>query len=66
MDLFVTDPRGRTVSRLRSFELDMAFGADENDFELSAPGASGIEPGSRVFVPGSLITSQIDTAPKQR
>ena len=53
MDLFVTDPRGRTVSRLRSFELDMAFGADENDFELSAPSASGIEPGSRVFVPGT-------------
>ena len=53
MDLFVTDLRGRTVSRLRSFELDMAFGADENDFELSAPEASGIEPGSRVFVPGT-------------
>ena len=53
MDLFVTDPQGRTVSRLRSFELDMAFGADENDFELSAPRASGIEPGSRVFVPGT-------------
>lgn len=53
MDLFVTDPRGRTVSRLRSFELDMAFGADENDFELSAPGASGIESGSRIFVPGT-------------
>ena len=53
MDLFVTDPQGRTVSRLRSFELDMAFGADENDFELSAPGGSGIEPGSRVFVPGT-------------
>ena len=53
MDLFVTDPQGRTVSRLRSFELDMAFGADENDFELSAPGASGIEPGSRIFVPGT-------------
>lgn len=49
----MTDPQGRTVSRLRSFELDMAFGADENDFELSAPGASGIEPGSRVFVPGT-------------
>lgn len=53
MDLFVTDPQGHTVSRLRSFELDMAFGADENDFELSAPKASGIEPGSRVFVPGT-------------
>ena len=53
MDLFVTDSQGRTVSRLRSFELDMAFGADENDFELSAPKTSGIEPGSRVFVPGT-------------
>lgn len=53
MDLFVTDPRGRTVSRLRSFDLDMAFGADENDFELDAPGASGIEAGSRIFVPGT-------------
>jgi hypothetical protein len=53
MDLFVTDPQGRTVSRLRSFELDMAFGADENDFELSAPKASGIKPGSRIFVPGT-------------
>nr|DAG17644.1 MAG TPA: Protein gp18.1, prophage tail protein gp18.7A [Caudoviricetes sp.] len=53
MDLFVTDPQGRTVSRIRSFELDMAFGADENDFELSAPKASGIEPGSHIFVPGT-------------
>nr|DAH71541.1 MAG TPA: hypothetical protein [Caudoviricetes sp.] len=53
MDLFVTDPQGHTVSRLRSFELDMAFGADENDFELSAPKASSIEPGSRIFVPGT-------------
>lgn len=53
MDLFVTDTQGHTVSRLRSFELDMAFGADENDFELSAPKASGIKPGSRVFVPGT-------------
>lgn len=53
MDLFVTDLQGRTVSRLRSFELDMAFGTDENDFELSAPKASGIEPGSRIFVPGT-------------
>lgn len=53
MDLFVTDATGRTVERLRSFELDMAFGADENDFELEAPGASEIRPGSRVFVPGT-------------
>ena len=53
MDLFVTDPQGHTVSRLRSFELDMAFGADENDFELSVPKASGIKPGSRIFVPGT-------------
>lgn len=53
MDLFVTDPQGHTISRLRSFELDMAFGADENDFELSAPKASGIEPGSRIFIPGT-------------
>lgn len=53
MDLFVTDPQGHTVSRLRSFELDMAFGADENDFELSAPGTSGIKPGSRIFMPGT-------------
>lgn len=53
MDLFVTDPQGHTVSRLRSFELDMAFGADENDFELSAPKASGIKPGSRIFMPGT-------------
>ncbi len=49
----MTDPQGRTVERLRSFDLDMAFGADENDFELDAPGAARIEPGSRVFVPGT-------------
>lgn len=53
MDLFVTDPQGHTISRLRSFELDMAFGADENDFELSVPKASDIKPGSRIFVPGT-------------
>lgn len=49
----MTDPQGHTVSRLRSFELDMAFGADENDFELSAPGTSGIKPGSRIFMPST-------------
>lgn len=53
MDLFVTDPQGHTISRLRSFELDMAFGADENDFKLDAPNTARIEPGSRVFVPGT-------------
>lgn len=49
----MTDRQGRTVERLRSFGLDMAFGADENDFELDAPAAARIEPGSRVFVPGT-------------
>ena len=53
MDLFITDSQGHTVSRLRSFEFDMAFGADENDFKLVVPSTSGIVPGSHIFVPGT-------------
>lgn len=53
MDLFVTDASWRTVARVQDYELDMAFGADENDFTLEARGAGRIEPGSLVFVPGT-------------
>lgn len=53
MDLFVSDAGRRTVARLQDYELDMAFGADENDFTLEARGAGRIEPGSLVFVPGT-------------
>lgn len=54
MDLFVTDSEGRTAARVRSFSMDMAFGADENDFTLSLEGrCDAIGAGSLVFVPGT-------------
>lgn len=54
MDLFVTDSAGNASARVRSFTLDMAFGADENDFTLElGEAAPGIGPGSLVFVPGT-------------
>lgn len=54
MDLFVTDQQGRTIARVRSFAMDMAFGADENDFDLSlGERCEGIGAGSLVFVPGT-------------
>ena len=52
-DLTYTDASWTELGVVTEYELDMAWGIDENDFELSAPGASGIEPGSRVFVPGT-------------
>lgn len=37
MELIYTDANGREIGVLRSYELDLAYGEDENDFECTIP-----------------------------
>lgn len=53
MDLFVMDADRQVRQRVRSFDMDLAFGADENDFSLSVFEPCVIGPGCYVFVPGT-------------
>lgn len=53
MDLFVMDSERQISQRVRSFSMDLAFGADENDFSLEVHGPCAIGPGCYVFVPGT-------------
>lgn len=53
MDLFVMDSERQIRKRVRSFSMDLAFGADENDFSLEVHEPCAIGPGCYVFVPGT-------------
>lgn len=53
MDLFVMDSERKIRQRVRSFSMDLAFGADENDFSLEVHEPCSIGPGLYVFVPGT-------------
>lgn len=64
MDLILTDAAGRDAACVSDFELDMAIGEDENDFELTvaqdAPGWS-MGPGCLVYADGSDEGGVIDS-----
>lgn len=53
MDLFVMDSERKIRQRVRSFSMDLAFGADENDFSLEVHEPCSIDQGCYVFVPGT-------------
>ena len=62
MDVVVTDANGRDIMFIHDFELDVAFGAEENDFEITIPEGSTqeLENGSMWYVDGSDIGGIID------
>lgn len=62
MHLVVTDRSGSDIAVLDDFEMDMAIGDDENDFELSLPdSAPRLSAGSLVRVDGTEIGGVVDS-----
>lgn len=58
MDLTVTDPQLTPIAAYAEYTLDLAFGDDENNFELSIDAT--LEPGSLIMVDGTEIGGIID------
>lgn len=62
MDLIYTNKAREDIGVLQDFELDLAFGADENDFECSVPAASHCcEAGSLLYMEGTEYGGIVDT-----
>lgn len=59
MDLIVTDAGHIDRAVIEDYALDAAWGADENDFELTVDRM--LEPGSYVYADGSEIGGVIDS-----
>lgn len=60
MVLVVYDPGHGNIRELLDFELDMAFGSDENAFELSCAADLAPEAGQHVFVDGTEYGGIVD------
>lgn len=62
MDLIFTNKNHEDMGVLQDFDLDLAFGADENDFECSVPAASHCcEAGSLLYMEGTEYGGIVDT-----
>ena len=62
MDLIYTDARGVDIGVLEAYELDMAFGADENDFECTVDSTDHCcEPGSKIYAVGEEYGGVVDS-----
>lgn len=53
IDLIYTDAHGEDQGILNAYQLDLAYGIDENDFELTLPGGMLLEEKSRVYIEGT-------------
>lgn len=61
MDLIFTNKNMEDVGVLRDFDFDLAFGADENDFECTIPASSHCcEAGSLLYMEGTEYGGIID------
>jgi hypothetical protein len=62
MDLIYTNAEHEDVGVLRYYELDLAFGSDENDFELVATSDKDVcEPSSLIYIEGTEYGGIIDS-----
>lgn len=57
--LLYTDTSLRCAGRIPSYGLDLAYGADENDFELTVPLGVEMSPGCCVWLPGTSIGGMV-------
>lgn len=55
MELIYTDAEHVAQGYVSAFELDMAFGADENDFVLTVPPTFEVEENAYIFEPDSEL-----------
>ncbi|WP_255467477.1 siphovirus ReqiPepy6 Gp37-like family protein [Raoultibacter phocaeensis] len=53
IDLTYTDADGTDLGILCAYQLDLAYGSDENDFELTVPEGVFLEEKSRVYIEGT-------------
>lgn len=60
MELVYTNSKGEWQGCLQAFGLDLAFGSDENDFQLTVPTGTVIEPGALVFEPFTEYGGTVD------
>lgn len=61
MDLIVTDPSGKPIACHDAYTLDLAYGSDENDFELALPpNATRLGTGSLIWMDGTGIGGIVD------
>lgn len=67
MDLIIADRSGATQAVVRSYDLDMGFGADENSFDLKVfEKQSYITAGCRIFIPGTEYGGIVTTIEPSR
>lgn len=60
-DFVYTDPAGVELGILQSFSLDLAYGSDENDFELTVPPSFELAPGAWVYEDGTEWGGTVDS-----
>lgn len=60
MELVISDKDGRAVMQTDECELDMAYGADENDFSLTMPANLAPPRGGMVYIDGSAWGGWVD------
>lgn len=61
MDLIYTSPKGEDIGVLMDYEFDLAFGADENDFECKVSKESHVcEAGGFLYIEGTEYGGIID------
>lgn len=53
IDLVYTDPDGVEQGVIAAYRLDLAYGSDENDFELTLPAGMRLAEKSRVYIDGT-------------
>ena len=62
MDLIYTNASGVDQGVLEAYELDMAFGTDENDFECTVDSSDHCcEPGSKIYAEGEEYGGVVDS-----
>lgn len=62
MDLIYTNPNREDVGVLQDFELDLAFGSDENNFECKIPASAHCcEAGSLLYMEGTEYGGIVDS-----
>lgn len=59
-DLVYTDSSHKDIGVVKAYNLDAAWGADENDFELLLPATDSIEFGALVYIDGTQLGGVVD------
>lgn len=61
MELVIADASGRDLREVADFEMDMAYGSDENAVKVSLDASAAPRPGQYVYVDGTDLGGTIDS-----